>query len=107
MRAFRCQLSIAIARALKLEGFETADGDRPSRVLSHIPHFNGQLIPDSVQLGRTGFASKDLEQRRIALWALYGIMQTWSKVAPISKNISSKDVDLADFHIACYYTYYQ
>ncbi|KAF9045698.1 hypothetical protein BDZ89DRAFT_942624 [Hymenopellis radicata] len=90
-----------MAYKLKPEGFETAEGadfneldasnteDRRIRVLSYIPHFNGRLIPESLHVGRTGFASKHLEERRLALWALYRVMQTWTKAAAMTENMKT------------------
>ncbi|KAF9026844.1 hypothetical protein BDZ89DRAFT_831426 [Hymenopellis radicata] len=96
----------------------SSTGDREIRILGCIPHFNGRLIPEGPEVGRAGFASSDVEERRGALWGLFRIMRGWTKMGKMSagtieraaavesaKDISTVLLDEFEYRLACHYVW--
>ncbi|KAF9013023.1 hypothetical protein BDZ89DRAFT_1223050 [Hymenopellis radicata] len=81
----------------------SSTGDREIRILGCIPHFNGRLVPEWPGVGRAGFASSDIEERRGALLGLFRIMRGWTKMQKMTAGTieravaieSAKDVSIA------------
>ncbi|KAL0569313.1 hypothetical protein V5O48_012658 [Marasmius crinis-equi] len=53
-------------------------GECEDEVLKLFGHFCSSLIPEHVAWGREGFAHENLNERRVALWGLYMVMEGWS-----------------------------
>ena len=71
---FRYELVTLDRLCYKLD--DTPDA-RQILVLNRIPHFEGNLVPTSSSSGKSGFASEDTEDRRIALEGFFGVMEGW------------------------------
>ncbi|KAL0573871.1 hypothetical protein V5O48_008073 [Marasmius crinis-equi] len=71
---FRYEL-IAVDRAY-YRGLSSA-AERQQEVLATIHHFNAQIVPDTLDAGKEGFASTDSNTRRRALHDLYVVMEGW------------------------------
>ncbi|KAL0573802.1 hypothetical protein V5O48_008147 [Marasmius crinis-equi] len=52
--------------------------EREQEVLGVLFHFNNRLVPDAADLGKTGFASTQKNERRRALHGLHEVMQGWN-----------------------------
>ncbi|KAL0565964.1 hypothetical protein V5O48_016053 [Marasmius crinis-equi] len=57
---------------------ELSTSEREHEVLGVLTHFHSRLIPDPTDLGKTGFASSQRNERRHALHGFHFIMQGWS-----------------------------
>ncbi|KAL0564799.1 hypothetical protein V5O48_017240, partial [Marasmius crinis-equi] len=71
---FRYEL-IAVDRAC-YRGLSSA-AECQQEVLATIHHFNTQIVPDTLDAGKEGFASTDSDTRRRALHDLYVVMEGW------------------------------
>lgn len=91
-------------------------GQRKMKVLTAIPHFNGTIVPQDINDGSSGFASKSAEERQAALWGLYRIMRGWTKAAAgMSKkthqlaaglesgSLSDDDLGQIEYRLAWFY----
>ncbi|KAL0573814.1 hypothetical protein V5O48_008141 [Marasmius crinis-equi] len=72
---FRYEL-IALDRLCYTTG--ASNGEREDEVLNLFGHFHSSLIPEHLAWGREGFAHENINERRVALWGLYLVMEGWS-----------------------------
>ncbi|KAK1216024.1 hypothetical protein PQX77_021353, partial [Marasmius sp. AFHP31] len=92
----------------------------PNLLVTCLRHFDGSIVPASLEQGKEGFASTELLQRRMAIWLFLVAMDDWTgagklpptlrrdstiwnRIDPHTDAISAREIDKIEYAVALHY----